>query len=402
MRGAPEQGFPQISGKGEASVIKRLKPYIRQFFQRADIFLLCICLICAVFGTVMIHKASSSMVAAGWEMDTNKQIIVQILSIFLGIGAFVVLTIYDADLIAKNRVALLVIIGLLLAALAVLGQDDGTGNKAWIRFAGIGIQPSEIIKVIYIILAAGQMTRLKEHNTINNVSSVAQMAGLFLVIFGGVVVVSSDLGSASIILCIFLTMFFALGVKLYWFALGGAGIAAVVPLLWNHFLKPYQKNRLLAPYDPSIDPKNDGINWQTYQSKVTLASGRVTGVDSEHRLTAFTGKHTDFIFSCIGEELGMIGCLIVVALLVIIIIHCARVALKSGRTFDMLLCIGVASAVAFQTFINIGMCIGITPVIGITLPFFSYGGSSMMTMLAAMGLVSGVKYKQKPRLFSMM
>ena len=383
-------------------MIKRLQPYIRQFFQRADIFLLVICLICAVFGTVMIHKASSSMVAAGWEMDTNKQVIVQILSIFLGIGAFVVLTIYDADLIAKNRIALLIIIALLLAALAVLGQDDGTGNKAWIRFAGIGIQPSEIIKVIYIILAAGQMTRLKEQNTINNVSSVAQMAGLFLLIFGGVVVVSSDLGSASIILCIFLTMFFALGVKLYWFALGGAGIAAVVPLLWNHFLKPYQKNRLLAPYDPSIDPKNDGINWQTYQSKVTLASGRVTGVDSEHRLTAFTGKHTDFIFSCIGEELGMIGCIIVVALLVIIIIHCARVGLKSGRTFDMLLCVGVASAVAFQTFINIGMCIGITPVIGITLPFFSYGGSSMMTMLAAMGLVSGVKYKQKPRLFSMM
>ena len=383
-------------------MIKRLQPYIRQFFQRADIFLLVICLICAVFGTVMIHKASSSMVAAGWEMDTNKQVIVQILSIFLGIGAFVVLTIYDADLIAKNRMALLIIIALLLAALAVLGQDDGTGNKAWIRFAGIGIQPSEVIKVIYIILAAGQMTRLKEQNTINNVSAVAQMAGLFLLIFGGVVVVSSDLGSASIILCIFLTMFFALGVKLYWFALGGAGIAAVVPLLWNHFLKPYQKNRLLAPYDPSIDPKNDGINWQTYQSKVTLASGRVTGVDSEHRLTAFTGKHTDFIFSCIGEELGMIGCIIVVVLLVIIIIHCARVGLKSGRTFDMLLCIGVASAVAFQTFINIGMCIGITPVIGITLPFFSYGGSSMMTMLAAMGLVSGVKYKQKPRLFSMM
>ena len=383
-------------------MIKRLQPYIRQFFQRADIFLLVVCLICAAFGTVMIHKASSSMVAAGWEMDTNKQVIVQILSIFLGIGAFVVLTIYDADLIAKNRMALLIIIALLLAALAVLGQDDGTGNKAWIRFAGIGIQPSEIIKVIYIILAAGQMTRLKEQNTINNVSAVAQMAGLFLLIFGGVVVVSSDLGSASIILCIFLTMFFALGVKLYWFALGGAGIAAVVPLLWNHFLKPYQKNRLLAPYDPSIDPKNDGINWQTYQSKVTLASGRVTGVDSEHRLTAFTGKHTDFIFSCIGEELGMIGCIIVVVLLVIIIIHCARVGLKSGRTFDMLLCVGVASAVAFQTFINIGMCIGITPVIGITLPFFSYGGSSMMTMLAAMGLVSGVKYKQKPRLFSMM
>ena len=222
-----------------------------------------------------------------------------------------------------------------------------------------------------------------------------------MLIFGAIVVVSSDLGSASIILCIFLPMLFVLGVRLYWFALGGAAVAAVIPLLWNYFLKDYQKDRILAPYDPSIDPNNDGINWQTNQSRITLASGRLTGVDSEHRLTAFTGKHTDFIFSCIGEELGMIGCIIVTVLLLIIIIHCARVGLRAGRTFDMLICIGVASAVAFQTFINMGMCIGITPVIGITLPFFSYGGSSMMTMFAAVGLVSGVKYKLKPNLFSL-
>ena len=382
-------------------MIKRVKPYVNDFFRRADIFLLCLCLICAVFGTFMVYKASSSLSAAGWEMNTNKQVVVQVFSIFLGIGAFVALTLYDADLIAVNRWILIGLIIALLAALAVLGEDDGTGNKSWIRFAGIGIQPSEVIKVIYIILAAEQMTQFKERNTINDVRSIAWMVALFLFVFGAIVVVSSDLGSASILLCIFLTMFFAAGVKLYWFALGGAGVAAVIPLLWNHFLKPYQKNRLMAPYDPSIDPKNDGINWQTYQSKVTLASGRATGVDAEHRLTAFTGKHTDFIFSCIGAELGMIGCVIVIILLTIIIIHCARVGLKSGRTFDTLLCIGVSSAVAFQTFINVGMCIGITPVIGITLPFFSYGGSSMMTMLAAMGLVSGVKYKQKPQLFSL-
>ena len=96
----------------------------------------------------------------------------------------------------------------------------------------------------------------------------------------------------------------------------------------------------------------------------------------------------------------MIGCIIVIILLLIIIVHITRVGLNAGRTFDMLVCLGVASAVAFQTFVNIGMCIGITPVIGITLPFFSYGGSSMVTMFAAMGLVSGVKFKLKPKLFS--
>ena len=380
--------------------IKKLQPYIKQFWERADITMLIICVICSVFGTVMIYRASSSMVAAGWEMNTNKQIIVQVFSMFLGIGAYVLLTVIDADLLAGQWKFLIGIQIALLIALRILGEDDGTGNRAWIRFAGIGIQPSEIIKIIYIIVAAKQMTWLKEYRDINSFPSVAMMAGHFVLVFGAIVVVSSDLGSASIILCIFLTMFFALGVRLYWFALGGAAISAMVPLLWEYFLKPYQKNRLLAPYDPSIDPNNDKINWQTYQSKITLASGRTTGVDAEHRYTAFTGKHTDFIFSCIGEELGMIGCIIVLILLTILIVRCVRIGLKAGRTFDMLLCIGVASAMTFQMFINIGMCLGITPVIGITLPFFSYGGSSMVTMFAALGLVSGVKYKLKPKLFS--
>ena len=362
--------------------------------------MLIICVICSIFGVIMIYRASSSMVAAGWEMNTNKQIIVQVFSIFLGIAAYVLLTVIDADLLADQWKLLIAVQVLLLIALRIFGQDDGTGNKSWIRFAGIGIQPSEIIKVIYIVVAAKHMTFLKEYRDIDAFSSVVQMAGYFVLVFGAIVVVSSDLGSASIILCIFLTMFFALGVRLYWFALGGAAVAAMVPLLWEYFLKEYQKKRILAPYDPSIDPNQDGINWQTSQSKITLASGRLSGVDSEHRYTAFTGKHTDFIFSCIGEEMGMVGCLLVLLLLTILIIRCVRIGLKAGRTFDMLLCIGVASAITFQTLINVGMCLGITPVIGITLPFFSYGGSSMVTMFAALGLVSGVKYKLKPKLFS--
>ena len=381
--------------------ISKFKPYIRQFFQRADIFLLVICTVCAIFGILMVDKAVVGMSAGGWDMSApSKYIAVQTFSMFLGIGAFVLFTIIDADILGSQWKLLCVINVLLLVALIIFGQDDGTGNKSWIRFAGIGIQPSEVIKVLYIIVAAKQMTWLKEHRDIESFLSIVEMAGHFVIVFGMIIVVSSDLGSASIIFCIFLTMLFALGVRLYWFALGAAGLSAMVPLLWNYFLKDYQKERLLAPYDPSIDPDGWGRNWQTSQSKITLASGRLTGVDEAHRYTVFTGKHTDFIFSCVGEELGMIGCIVVLVLLTIIIVHCARVGLRSSRTFDMLICIGVASAVAFQTMINTGMCIGITPVIGITLPFFSYGGSSMVTMFAAMGLVSGVKYKLKPKLFS--
>ena len=382
--------------------IVRLKPYIKEFFQRADIFLLVMCILCSIFGITMIEKAVTGMYEGGWNMSVPaKYLAVQIGSMILGIVAFVLFTVIDVDLVARQWKLLMLVDLVLLVALVLFGEDDGTGNSAWIRFAGIGVQPSEIIKVIYIIVAARQMTYLKEYKDINSFFSVVQMAAHFMLVFGSIVVVSSDLGSASIILGIFIVMFFALGVRLYWFAAGGAAVAAAIPLLWNYFLKDYQKKRLIAPYDPSIDPDGWGITWQTTQSKMTLASGRLTGVEEGHTPSVFTGKHTDFIFSCVGENLGMIGCIVVILLLMILIIHCVRVGLKSGRTFDMLVCVGVAAAVTFQTFINIGMNIGITPVIGITLPFFSYGGSSMVTMFAAMGLVSGIKYKLKPEHFSL-
>ena len=377
--------------------INKIKKYVKIFFERADIFLLVMCIICSLYGIVIVKRAVTGMTAGGALSNPTKFVVVQVFSMVLGIGMFIILTVLDSDLLGQQWKALCVINVLLLVALVVLGQDDGTGNKSWIRFAGIGIQPSEIIKVIYIVVSAKQMTYLKEYKDINSFLSVVQMAGHFVIVFGLIVVVSSDLGSALILLAIFLVMFFALGVKLYWFAAGGAAVAAAIPLLWTYFLKDYQKKRLIAPYDPSIDPDGWGITWQTTQSKLTLASGRLTGVDAGHRYSVFTGKHTDFIFSAAGEEFGMIGCLIIMVMLTIIIIHCVRAGLKAGTTYDMLICFGVAAAVAFQTFINMGMCLGITPVIGLTLPFFSYGGSSMVTMFGAMGLISGTKFKPKPQ-----
>ena len=368
---------------------------MRQFFQRADIFLLVMSVICASYGLVLVSRATASM-------GSSKFIIVQAFSLFLGLIAFVVLTVLDADILGEQWKWLCVINIALLVALVIFGQDGGTGNKSWIRFAGIGIQPSEVIKVLYIVISAKQMTYLKEYKDINSFMSVVQMAGHFAIVFGMIVVVSSDLGSASILLGIFLIMFFALGARLYWFALGGAAVAALVPVIWSYLLKPYQRNRLLAPYDKTIDPDGWGITWQTTQSRISLANGRLSGVEAGYTPNVFTGKHTDFIFATAGEQFGMIGAIILIVLLMIIIVHCVRVGLNSGRTYDMLICIGVAASLAFQTFINIGMCLGITPVIGITLPFFSYGGSSLLTTFAAMGLVSGVKYKPKPQLFSMM
>ena len=165
--------------------IKTLKPYIRQFFQRADIFLLVICTVCSIFGILMVDKAVVGMVNGGWNMSApSKYIAVQVFSMFLGIGAFVIFTIIDADILGSQWKLLCAVNVLLLVALIIFGQDDGTGNKAWIRFAGIGVQPAEVIKVLYIIVAAKQMTYIKEHQDIDSLVSIVEMVGHFVVVFG--------------------------------------------------------------------------------------------------------------------------------------------------------------------------------------------------------------------------
>ena len=192
---------------------------------------------------------------------------------------------------------------------------------------------------------------------------------------------------------------FMVGVRIYWFILGFAAIAAMIPIAWTYFLQDYQKQRILAPYDPSIDPNNEGVNWQQHQAEVALGSGGLTGTGlgegTQTQSGSIPSQHTDFIFAVIGEELGMIGACLVLVLLVAIVIRCIQVGLRSGDTLSALVCFGVAASVVFQTFENVGMCIGIAPVVGITLPFFSYGGSSVVSMFAAMGLVSGVRYRPK-------
>ena len=345
--------------------MKKAMSYAKEFFHRADIFLLVMGLICAIFGIVVISSATASYHSA-------KYVIVQSASLILGVFAFVVMTVLDVDVLADKWQILCAFNVVFLLLLIPFGVSDNTGNTGWLRFFGIGIQPTEVVKLTFIIILAKQISYLKEYHDLNSVWSVAQLAGHFVLLFGLILVVSSDLGSALIFFSIFLVMLFAAGFALHWFAIGFAAIAAMIPLLWKFVLHDYQKNRILAPYDSSIDPTNTGINWQPHQSKIALASGQWTGAGLGHgtqsQSNALAGKHTDFIYAVIGEELGMIACILVIVLLLIIIIRCVMVGIRSGSNMGSLVCFGVAAFLTFQTFENIGMCIGITPVIGITLP----------------------------------
>ena len=375
--------------------LKKLLPQLRDFVHRADMFLFTMSVICALYGIVVIASATKS-----YENGSAQFVIVQTLALVLGMLLFIAMTVIDVDIFAQHWTWLYGLSALLLLSLIPFGAVSDTGNNGWLRFFGIGIQPTEIVKLAFIIVLAKQLAYLKDYKNLNSVTSVAQIVGHFILMFGLILVTAQDLGSALVYFFIFAVMLFVAGVKIYWFIMGAAAIACMVPIFWTYFLEDYQRNRILAPYDSSIDPDNTGINWQQNQSKIALASGQLTGTGlgdgTQSQSNAIPGKHTDFIFAVIGEELGLIGACLVLLLLMIIVVRCIQVGLRSGSTMSMLVCFGVAATVVFQTFENVGMCIGIAPVVGITLPFFSYGGSSLFSMFAAMGLVSGIKYRPKP------
>ena len=375
--------------------LKKLLPQLRDFVHRADMFLFTMSVICALYGIVVIASATKS-----YENGSAQFVIVQTLALVLGILLFIAMTVIDVDIFAQHWTWLYGLSALLLLSLIPFGAVSDTGNNGWLRFFGIGIQPTEIVKLAFIIVLAKQLAYLKDYKNLNSVTSVAQIVGHFILMFGLILVTAQDLGSALVYFFIFAVMLFVAGVKIYWFIMGAAAIACMVPIFWTYFLEDYQRNRIIAPYDSSIEPDNTGINWQQNQSKIALASGQLTGTGlgegTQSQSNAIPGKHTDFIFAVIGEELGLIGACLVLLLLMIIVIRCIQVGLRSGSTMSMLVCFGVTATVVFQTFENVGMCIGIAPVVGITLPFFSYGGSSLFSMFAAMGLVSGIKYRPKP------
>lgn len=363
------------------------------YLKRSDSLLLALCLVCSVFGIILISSATRSL-------SSHSFIVVQTLALVLGIALYFVFSVIDVGIIADKWRVLLVLSVLLILSLRFFGVADDTGNRAWLRFGGIGIQPAEIVKIPFIIILAKQIDYLENGRGLNRFFSVVQLAAFFLLMFGLIIAVSSDLGSALVYAFIFAVMLFAAGLRIYWFLIAFGCVAAVAPYAWTHFLTQRQRDRILAPYDPSVDPTGLDILWQTNRSKAAIASGHISGEGLYHgRLTQSGGvpkQHTDFIFSAAGEELGFIGCAVIVLLLTLIIVRCIYVGVRSNDRKGMLVCVGVASILMFQAFANIGMCIGIAPVVGLTLPFFSYGGSSIVTMFAAMGIVSGVRLRRVP------
>lgn len=360
---------------------------LKDFSKKGDMFLLVLALIVASFGLVAIASATSAD-----KFDGNfRYIAVQSVSICLGVLVYAVVSSIDLDFLSEHRLAMVVFnCMLLLMLLSPLGTDNDSGNRSWIDLGVINVQPAEICKITYILIMASVMS--SHQNRISHPVSVAHMLLHLGLLVGLNLVVSSDMGVSLIFVFIFIGMTFAGGVSLWWFAAAMTGIAAMAPILWQ-FLDTYQRNRIRILFDDSIDPQ--GIN-ERYHSNMNLKSltgGGLTGQGLFNGNRTQGGnlfaQHTDYIFSSMGEELGFIGCVVIMLMELAIIARCVYVGVRCQDYMRRLVCFGAASALMFQVMINVGMCIGVMPVIGLTLPLISYGGSSVVTIFAMLGLVSG-------------
>ena len=361
---------------------------LKDFFKKGDMVLLVLCLVVAGFGVICIASATSAEKFGG----NFKYIAIQIISIGLGVLMYALVSSIDLDYLSEHRGLMVAFNIFLLLLLIPFGTDNNTGNRSWLHFPGfpVNVQPAEICKITYIIIMASVMS--SHQNRISHPVSVLHMLmhlGILVVLN---LALSSDMGVSLIFVFIFIGMAFAGGVSLWWFALAIGSIAAAFPILWQ-FLGQYQRNRILILFDPTIDPQ--GIN-ERYHSKINLQSLTGGGLMGQGLFQGnrtqggnLFAQHTDYIFSSMGEELGFAGCVLIMVLELAIIARCIYVGVRCQDYMRRLVCYGAASALMFQLMINVGMCIGVMPVIGLTLPLISYGGSSVVTIFAMLGLVSG-------------
>ena len=373
--------------------MKKFANRLLEIFKKGDMILLALCVASSVFGIVMIY-------AATYTEGNTRMIIIQTASLCAGILVYLGMTALDIDILAGQRTLLFLFNSIFIAMLLVWGIEGSTGNRSWLPFSFLpfNIQPAEVCKITYIIILAKTMSVHRNH--VSSLRCVPVLTGHMLFIVAEIVFISKDMGVALIFVFIFLIMAYAGGVSGWWFLGGGAAFAAVSPYLWKHIMRPDQKKRILALIDPTIDPTGEGVLWQTNKNLEALRNGGLSGQGLFHgdltNSAALPARHTDSIFCSIGEQLGLIGCLAVLLLLLAIVARCIYVGMKSPDYMNRLICIGIASMFLFQILINVGVCLGLFPVIGLALPFFSYGGSSLMTSFLAVGIVSGIKMRPAP------
>ena len=302
----------------------------------------------------------------------------------LGLIIFFLVIFFDLRLIFGYAYVIFFLSIISLVIIPFFGIESN-GATRWINIAGISLQPSEFVKYTLILALA------KYFHSINNDSSFIKtlIIPLIITIVPVLLVITQpDLGTALIILLGGISLFWISGLNYKYFIAGVFSILCSLPVLWQ-YLKDYQKDRVLTFFNPERDPLGNG--YHIMQSKIALGSGGIFGKGymegTQSHLNFLPEMQTDFIFTMLGEEFGFIGTLLLLLIYAALIMISIRLALKSRSLFSKYLSLGVCNVFFIYVFVNIGMVTGLLPVVGVPLPFISYGGSSMLAVMFGFGLL---------------
>lgn len=377
---------------------KILHPFIT-YIRQTDLWLWGLSLGLSGFSLVLLMGIEQSGHAISLGVST-RTIMVQLLATGLGCACAIILSKFDYHTLTKLwKLHLPLAYGLVaLTFLIGTGTSQRLEDKSWLAIPGTSmtIQPAEFLKLSFILSFAYHLYHLRDDiNRPQNVLALCAHGAVpvLLIHFQG------DDGSALVFAAIFACMIFAAGLSWKYIVPALGALIAAFPVMWFFIMNADQRQRILSLYDPQADVR--GILYQQHNAKLAIGSGKVWGKGifiENHKYVP--EMHNDFIFSFIGESLGFIGCL---ATLIVIIALCIKIISNSRYAEDMqgrLICVGVFAMISFQSIVNIGMCLSLLPVIGITLPFLSYGGSSVLASYLGIGLVLSVYMRTPKRLFS--
>ena len=362
-----------------------------------DFRLLTYCIFESLLGIVLIFSATR-------YLSTLRYVLVQTLALFIGIIIYIMASRVSIDSLCSryhNILFSICIIAILLLLTPLGVGEETTGNRSWldIPFIPINIQPAEFAKIPYTMVLSHYFSKSTNPQECH-VFSAQHKALLFCcIMILLIVIVSGDYGMALIYGGIFIVLAWLNGTKIRWF-IGGVITAITAGILLWDYIPYYIKMRILVVLDHSLDPTGKG--WQQTRSLIAIGGGGLTGqgyLQGQQTQSALglPARHTDEIFAVCGEEFGFIGCVICILGLCFIIGRCFRITNNSPSRLLMLIAIGFTGSLSLQVIINIGVALYILPVVGLTLPFLSYGGSSMISLFLSMGLLSNISSHSKIR-----
>ena len=380
------------------TIFKRMWQSVQDIVRKADMKLLGLCMVCSAFGLILIASATNYL-----GPDTQlKRVAIQAAGAVIGIGAYFIFSNLDVEHFAEKWWLFLVFdIGLIAMLKTPLGRESG-GNRSWL-YVGLPamVQPAEIVRLTFTVLLAKQIAWFRDNQRMKGLGSLIFPAAHAGFMFVWIYVISKDAGSGLMYLVIYAGMALAAGLAWYWFAIGFTGLGLGIGLLaLFEKLPTYWMERFRVLFDHSYSPQGSG--YQQTRGMLALGSGGLFGQGLFHGIQtqgiegSLPARQTDFIFCVCGEELGLVGCFVIIVLEFLVVYRCFQTARLAKSSMDALICVGFGTMLIFQTVENIGMCLFVMPVIGLTLPFFSYGGSSIVALYAAMGMVSGVRGRTLP------